>query len=243
MDSCGIFGKVPSAGDFLSRNLPIRVTEAWADTMSGWMAAAKPVDPAAWPAQFTTSPVWRFLIGRGVLGPSAWVGMFAGSTDRVGRLFPMTVMISVGADVSPRRPDPDIDRTLDRVEMRLLAFIAGSEDEASLLGALKPAAGDLRMALSILGDSPAMEIDEGAAAVCRVKSSTAGGAETAFSWPGNHGSSAARSLCVWWHEETGNRPAELCVSRGFLDHRAALPLFWSGWADHGWRPLAAETTR
>lgn len=87
----GLFGKLPSEGDFVTRALPWSFTEPWDHWMQQGMATAHATLGERWLALYMSCPVWRFLLGPGVCGNSAWIGLWFVSVDRVGRQFPLTV--------------------------------------------------------------------------------------------------------------------------------------------------------
>lgn len=87
----GLFGKVSTLGDFVSRRLPppfIAVWDAWLQAgLQGSRAALGP----AWLETYLTSPIWRFALAPGVCDNQAWAGVLMPSVDRVGRHFPLTL--------------------------------------------------------------------------------------------------------------------------------------------------------
>ncbi|MDX8463374.1 type VI secretion system-associated protein TagF [Mesorhizobium humile] len=80
----GFYGKMPAAGDFVTRRLPGDFVRVW----DRWLA--QHIVPLfgleAWP----TSTALRFLSGPGAFGGSA--GIVLQSADRVGRQFPLSVV-------------------------------------------------------------------------------------------------------------------------------------------------------
>ncbi|TGQ52758.1 type VI secretion system-associated protein TagF [Mesorhizobium sp. M1C.F.Ca.ET.193.01.1.1] len=80
----GFYGKMPAAGDFVTRRLPGDFVRPW----DRWLAQhIVPLFGAeAWP----TSTALRFLSGPGSFGASA--GIVLQSADRVGRQFPLSVV-------------------------------------------------------------------------------------------------------------------------------------------------------
>jgi type VI secretion system protein ImpM len=46
---------------------------------------------AGWRDAFLSMPPWRFVLGAGLVTPSAWAGLMLPSVDAVGRYFPLTV--------------------------------------------------------------------------------------------------------------------------------------------------------
>lgn len=87
----GYFGKVSTHGDFVSRRLPAPLVQAWDGWLQECMAASQAKLGSSWLERYLTSPVWRFAIAPGVLGPEGLGGVMMPSVDRVGRYFPLMV--------------------------------------------------------------------------------------------------------------------------------------------------------
>lgn len=87
----GYFGKVSTHGDFVSRRLPAQLVRAWDGWLQECIAASQARLGSAWLERYLTSPVWRFAIAPGVLGPEGIGGVMMPSVDRVGRYFPLMV--------------------------------------------------------------------------------------------------------------------------------------------------------
>lgn len=92
----GYFGKVSTHGDFVSRRLPARLVAAWDEWLQACMLASRAQLDEQWLTHYLTSPVWRFAISPGVLGPDGLGGVMMPSVDRVGRYFPL-MMAATGA--------------------------------------------------------------------------------------------------------------------------------------------------
>lgn len=88
----GLFGKLPSQGDFVSRRLSWEFTSAWDAWLQAGVARARSDLGTAWNATYLTAPLWRFQLAPGVLGSSGWVGLWFASVDRVGRQFPLSLV-------------------------------------------------------------------------------------------------------------------------------------------------------
>lgn len=89
----GWHGKLPTAGDFVTRRLPADFVTAWDDWLSDGLAAlARRPD---WLDAYLRSPSWRFLLMPGALpgplGQTGWLGVLMPSVDRVGRYYPLTL--------------------------------------------------------------------------------------------------------------------------------------------------------
>lgn len=85
------FGKLPGAGDFVSRRMPYAVQQFW----DGWCAlgtdALKASSTATGPQVWGDTPTWGFVLPAQPGVPNAQLGVFAPSCDRVGRIFPFVV--------------------------------------------------------------------------------------------------------------------------------------------------------
>jgi type VI secretion system protein ImpM len=92
----GYFGKVSTLGDFVSRGLPDGLVAAWDAWLQQCIQASQQQLGDQWLNHYLTSPVWRFAISPGVLGPEGLGGVMMPSVDRVGRYFPLMIA-AVGA--------------------------------------------------------------------------------------------------------------------------------------------------
>jgi type VI secretion system protein ImpM len=133
-----MFGKLPSAGDFLRLN----VSPSVADALDAWLNAsflALEAEDPLWRESFPRAPVWRFSIDAGVAGSLPLAGVLQPSRDRVGRLFPcmgiaaMSSITAAAADAAAR--------WFDRMETALGLAVAdelSAEDLAQRLEELGP---------------------------------------------------------------------------------------------------------
>ncbi len=94
----GLFGKLPSQGDFVSRRLPWEFTSAWDDWLQAGLSQARSLIGAGWNETYLTAPLWRFQLQPGVIGSSGWIGLWFASVDRVGRQFPLALFEPLPAE-------------------------------------------------------------------------------------------------------------------------------------------------
>ncbi len=96
----GWHGKLPSLGDFASRRLDAAFIESWDGWIAAGLHALREAQPEAWLDAYLGSPSWRFLLMPGVLPGAAagqgWAGVLMPSVDRVGRYFPLTLVLALG---------------------------------------------------------------------------------------------------------------------------------------------------
>jgi type VI secretion system protein ImpM len=86
----GWYGKLPSRGDFVGRGLPRALLRAW----DGWLqralaAAQQELGAAPLRERLAAMPPWQGLVLPQRPGDPVWSGVVVGSTDRVGRAFPL----------------------------------------------------------------------------------------------------------------------------------------------------------
>lgn len=99
----GLYGKIPRFGDFVTRHLPQSFTGPWHEWLVHWLADGRDALGPAWQDTYRDSPIWRFLLGHGLCGASAWAGVLATSYDSVGRVFPLTLALPVDLRGEPLR--------------------------------------------------------------------------------------------------------------------------------------------
>lgn len=91
----GLFGKIPSVGDFFRNNVPSGFVSVWDPWVQQNMLAAEKASGGAWDAAYMSAPIWRFTLSEGLAGPSKMMGVLMPSVDRVGRRFPLTIMAPI----------------------------------------------------------------------------------------------------------------------------------------------------
>lgn len=93
----GFFGKIPARGDFVRGGLPSSFVNPWDSWLQSVMPQSQALLGDGWLQAWLEAPVWRFVIGSGICGPAAVLGVFMPSVDRVGRHFPLTC-VRLGPD-------------------------------------------------------------------------------------------------------------------------------------------------
>lgn len=93
----GWYGKMPAAGDFVARRVPGAFCEAWGRWLQRALEGARARLGDRWPEDFLSMPVWRFVLGPGLVTPGAWAGVMAPSVDSVGRYFPLALASALPA--------------------------------------------------------------------------------------------------------------------------------------------------
>ena len=95
----GFFGKLPSHGDFVGRRLPPEVRLCFDNWLQEGLVQSRADLGENWLPTWLSSPLWRFVVGAGLCGEQAWLGVMMPSHDRVGRCFPL--LLVAPADATP----------------------------------------------------------------------------------------------------------------------------------------------
>jgi type VI secretion system protein ImpM len=88
----GLYGKLPSHGDFVARDLPPSFINVWDEWLQRGMLCSQEELGDKWLEIYLTSPIWRFSLSPGVIDNNNWAGIMIPSVDRVGRYFPFTLL-------------------------------------------------------------------------------------------------------------------------------------------------------
>lgn len=94
----GFYGKLPGRGDFIGRHLPKSFLEPWDAWLQDGIAQSHLQLGGNWREHYCTSPIWRFALGAGSCGPTAYAGVLMPSVDRVGRYYPLAIAVPLERD-------------------------------------------------------------------------------------------------------------------------------------------------
>lgn len=139
----GFFGKIPSHGDFVTRELPRSFLDGWDAWLQSCIAQSKAQLGEGWLDVYLTSPIWRFGLMPGVCGPQAAAGILMPSVDRVGRYFPLTIATSQAGEVNPLQLPGVADRWFDAAEAVALRALDDDRFEANAMHDALKAIGDV----------------------------------------------------------------------------------------------------
>ncbi len=125
-----LYGKLPTAGDFLTIEVPRALLRPIEDWLATSVAASRTSVEENWQERFDLAPKWCFWIGEEVLGRRI-AGVLRASQDRVGRRFP--VMFFTSSEDRDGVADPpviDADMTLYRDMDEELSYLASQAPDA-----------------------------------------------------------------------------------------------------------------
>ncbi|WP_233635384.1 type VI secretion system-associated protein TagF [Burkholderia gladioli] len=111
----GFYGKLPGAGDFVKRRLPVDFIEAWDRHFQRAVETGRRELGERWGEAWRNGPAWRFVLPPQVCGSGAWCGLTGPAVDRLGRAFPMVLAAPCTGDVARILGNSDWFDALERV--------------------------------------------------------------------------------------------------------------------------------
>jgi type VI secretion system protein ImpM len=123
----GLYGKLPSHGDFLRRRLADEVVVCWDGWLQSAIAASQRILGERWLDIYLTSPAWRFACDAGACGSVPLAGVMVPSVDRVGRYFPITLMWRIPEELTPLVVATQCEGWFEATEQHVIETLAQSE--------------------------------------------------------------------------------------------------------------------
>lgn len=252
----GLFGKLPSHGDFLRRRASDEFVDAWDAWLQECIAASRNLLGERWLDVYLISPAWRFACEPGVCGQQGYAGIMVPSVDRVGRYFPLTLMWPIPESVAPLAVARRAEHWFDAAERLIVETLAAEqvdfqEFEMRMLG--------LSQELDRVNFQPAVELD----AFHALQLTSVAGAH----WQVPLGSPSAwdalteqllsaslrrthRPLALFWTEGSAVVEPSCLVMQGLPLPQQYAALLDGSWREQGWScvegrvapPPAHETT-
>ncbi|MEO8240864.1 MAG: type VI secretion system-associated protein TagF [bacterium] len=96
MAGFGAFGKMPALGDFFRLGVPPDFVPPWDAWLQAILLSTGQALGDRFEECYMSAPIWRFALPPGVAGNQGALGVLMPSVDRVGRRFPLTLMVQTG---------------------------------------------------------------------------------------------------------------------------------------------------
>jgi type VI secretion system protein ImpM len=228
----GFFGKLPSHGDFIERRVGSAFRDLWDDWMQRCIVESQQELAGRWLDCYLTSPMWRFYLCDGVAGVGSYAGLLLPSVDRVGRYFPLTVVVELPVGLPAAQFAIAASEWFEEIEqlcadaLQNPEFDLGAFDAALMASADKLSGVDRLQAVPVFpGNSsqwhwPSVSVNAFAAAVSAPLMSMAQG--------------ALRPMTMWW--TAGSELVEPCVllNRALPRPDSFAALLAGTWDDGRW---------
>jgi type VI secretion system protein ImpM len=244
----GLYGKLPSHGDFLRRRTSDAFVTVWDAWLQDCMAASRAALGNRWLDVYLTSPAWRFTGEAGICGPTPVLGLMVPSVDRVGRYFPLTIVAEVPPDaglLAVTAAAPFFDKAerlvIETLEAEHVDFESFDQRVEHLADHLAFASVPQRV---ILERAAAAVLNGDSQACWQIPIGSVEEIGPAFEQLLFQKLSAIYNpLMFWWSDGSSIVEPSCLVARG-LPHPETFAAFLDGsWAQHRWRPVPARVER
>ena len=243
----GLYGKLPSHGDFLRRRLSDDFVRTWDEWLQRGMDASRSAFGDQWLDIYLTSPVWRFACAAGACGAMPAIGVMAPSVDRAGRSFPMTIAACLPSWVDPIAAMTHGEAFFQRAEQVAIDTLTAEcvdfaefDDQVMALTTLLTDVCDL-----------ALHVEPSALAIVNADSSIAW--QIALPSLSHMSTTFERLLAmqigsryqpaVIWSTEGSARIVPTClVRRGLPDAASFVALFDGAWTERDWKSVVAQVS-
>jgi len=124
----GFFGKVPTRGDFVSRGMAPDFRANLDRWLSASIEASRRLMGQSWLPAYLCAPMWRFILGSGLVGNHPTIGVMMPSVDRVGRYFPLILAMELPDCRTPAHLFHSGNSWFEAVETLLLTSLENDFD-------------------------------------------------------------------------------------------------------------------
>lgn len=242
----GLYGKLPSHGDFLRRRTSDAFVSVWDAWLQDCLAASRDALGDRWLDVYLTSPAWRFTASAGTCGVSPVIGLMVPSVDRVGRYFPLTIVAELPLHTSLVGAVTRAATFFQRAEHLVIeALEAEFIDFESFDQRVVHLADELAFATvppRVVFDRTAAAVLDGNSGACwQLPIASAEDVAPAFEQLLSHRLSATYDpLMVWWTEGSSIVEPSCLIAKGLPAADTFAALLDGSWQQHRWRPVAAR---
>jgi type VI secretion system protein ImpM len=230
--SVGFFGKLPSHGDFIERRVGTAFRDLWDDWMQHCMVESQQELAGRWLDCYLTSPMWRFYLCDGVAGASSYAGVLLPSVDRVGRYFPLTVVVELPIGIPAAVFAQVASGWFDEIEQLCADALQNPDFDLAVFDAALAASADK---LSGVDSLPTQQTFPGSSSQWHWPTTSVNAFGAAVSAPlMRMAQGALRPMTMWWTD--GSELVEPCVllSRALPRPDSFAALLAGTWNDGRW---------
>lgn len=132
----GLYGKLPTYGDFITRNLSSSFVTSWDEWLQHFISGSQEQMGDDWLDIYLTSPIWHFTLSPGVIDNNMWAGLMMPSVDRVGRYFPISLVKPFTSNITPVNFMQQQNEWFNALEQHCLSALDGGLDADELIAAV-----------------------------------------------------------------------------------------------------------
>lgn len=241
----GLFGKLPTHGDFLRRRVADDFVSGWDAWLQECLAKSRAALGQAWLDTYLTSPVWRFALAPGVCGAAAVAGILVPSVDRVGRYFPLTLVWPTPDNLSTLEIAVGCRSGFEQAERLLLDTLAAEHFEFS---DFDRSVMELATHLDIPSVADAVRLTQAAARASaapsnrpkRVPLQNASSLETPILQLYGQLLDSSGDAAFWWTDGSAAIEPSWLMTHGLPDGAHYCAMLDGAWSAAGWEVAEAE---
>lgn len=234
----GFYGKVPVVGDFVSRRVPRSFIEFWDRWLQDAIATSRKQLAEAWLDLYLVSPIWRFSLSSGICGETAWTGILMPSVDKVGRYFPLTLVLAVPECINPfLLARPQADRWYKDLEDTALSMLERDDLELEAFD----------LSVKEISCDDILNLQD--TVTCRCRSQDAfcitldSVARAADAFPFLLWQLVSSAYSIWWTEGSNNVDSCLLVCDGLPRTESYSSMLGGEWDENVWGLGTARSLR
>jgi type VI secretion system protein ImpM len=234
-DFPGLYGKIPSLGDFVTRRLPRGFIAPWETWMQEAIANSREQLGDFWLDNYLTSPMWRFALSPGICGEQGWAGILMPSVDRVGRYYPFTLAAKLDPKFNLFLFMEESESWFSRLEELAFSCLEDEFQMEALEQQLKQlGAPTVEHEELVLPEAPTTPLNNAWHAQLQEQSALRG------LYPRFMPHLLKKLLfaySIWWTQGSERISPSLLICQGLPQIRGASALIDGAWIEHGWEEI------
>jgi type VI secretion system protein ImpM len=241
----GLYGKLPSHGDFLRRRIADEIVTRWDGWLQSAIAASRRILGERWLEIYLTSPAWRFSCEKEVCGPNAMAGVIVPSVDRVGRYFPLTLMWQIPEELVPLSVAMLCNSWFEAAERHVIETLSQSEVQFEEFDARVVALGEQLEALCatqrVMLDPHDAQTVSDTRATWQIPLGDPSRLSEVFSQLLHHRLRVSCApLMLWWTEGSAMVAPCALLTPGLPPDEHFAAFLGGSWSECGWRTVGAK---
>jgi len=227
----GIYGKLPSYGDFIFRNLKASFINPWDTWLQNYISVSKEQLGESWLDIYLTSPIWRFVLSPGVIDNNIYAGIMMPSVDRVGRYFPISVVNVLPGNITPVELLLEENGWFGAMEEQCLSALNGDLDADELVASISTLEINIKSKYQ-----PSMDIGSNGPMAFQLGACDPSQIQALLPYFLNASlSSALSSFSVWMTTGSEYIPPILFSSQGLPQIGGAASMLDGRWKERNWK--------
>lgn len=223
----GYFGKLPTRGDFVAKDLPESFLTPFSEWLELCLASSRDALGSRWAELYLVSPVWFFALSPGLCGPNAVAGVLVPSIDRTKREFPFIIAACMRSDIGAAALASLAGGWLEGMGEIAVAAVTRDVELPRVEAAIRGHKGRL----DGLSEPPKSSLTTGAV---RLSGSVGGDVRLALPYLLDRKATATRAFSLWWSKGSALVESSVVLCDGLPSAERFPALIDGRWGQRGW---------